>query len=170
MATGLNEIWGRNVAQHVAPKPLPGSRKTERNVCNSLPIGESCSCALRPRAKTGPEIAAEIEAVSSLLGALFEHQRSTRESRPIASPFIMRDPATIPTRAETTIRDLARDPVGTSLRQAIRMVGDRIYEAGGIDLLHFAYGKAGEHDPENAGRRSAALNTAWDGIGQEWFA
>lgn len=63
---------------------------------------------------------------------------------------------------------LAR-PVRAALREALFVLGERLFEIGGMRAMHEAMSRASALDTTNPYRREEILNGAWDGIGGQWF-
>ena len=70
------------------------------------------------------------------------------------------------TEAERKAGDLILNPVGEATRQAIRTLGKRLYELGGLDLMQRVLDDVAEIDPRNEGRRIGIMDHRWDGIGR----
>lgn len=66
--------------------------------------------------------------------------------------------------------NLAADPVRAALKHAVRQIGKRLYEIGGIEALRDACERIADLDPPNWGKRTDIMDKTWDGIGGEWFA
>lgn len=111
-----------------------------------------------------------IAALRSALDALIAHREAPRHQGGKVSASVRMDGDPIPTREETFVRHMARDPVEESLILAIRRIGKIAYRRGGTDMMERVcetaadgYGFAGEQ------YRLNVCSKRWDGIG-EWYA
>lgn len=64
---------------------------------------------------------------------------------------------------------LIANPVGDAARQAVRMLGKRLDELGGHELMGKVCERVADLDPANWGRRVNIMDHRWDGIGS-WYA
>lgn len=62
-------------------------------------------------------------------------------------------------------RRICEDPVGEATDRPIRMLGERLNELGGCELMAEIAETVAAHDPKNEPRRMATISTAWDGVG-----
>ncbi|MHC2086461.1 hypothetical protein [Methylobacterium sp. CM6244] len=78
-----------------------------------------------------------------------------------------RDIASMPTREESEITALASDPIGAACRQAVRRLGQRLYDMrGSTEAMREVIDRAADHDPAHAGQRASIMDSAWNGIGE----
>lgn len=112
-------------------------------------------------------------ALDVLLRLAVDHQRARdAEAAPspaiTATPFVWRDPATLPTRVEREVTQLLRDPIGAACRQGIRRIGEHLFKT--LDSTA-GMSEAAENvaylDPMHYGRRVSIVDHAWDGIGSD---
>lgn len=69
------------------------------------------------------------------------------------------------TELELSAYDLIRNPVGQALRNAIKLLGERLHERGGIGLMREALDGACTLNAADEGWREAILDRLWSGIG-----
>lgn len=63
-------------------------------------------------------------------------------------------------------RGLIENPVLEALRQAVRALGERLFELGGLALMTDALDRVAELNADQADYRSAIMDRRWDGIGR----
>jgi hypothetical protein len=123
----------------------------------------------------GPELS-EWEKIESALDALLKAMveidlRPRDDSKPPSKirfvPVDLRGP--VPTRREMQINQVLREPVRAACRNAIRLLGERIFELRGDDGMREMNDKVLRLDEQHFQRRASILNSAWDGIGH-WVA
>jgi hypothetical protein len=82
-----------------------------------------------------------------------------------------RGTALVLTRAElsmeTKTSELLRNPVGEACRMAIRKLGKRLYELGGLQLMTDVCDRVGDMDQAHSGQRIDIMDKRWDGIGSD---
>lgn len=107
------------------------------------------------------------EALDTLLTAAIDAPPRKPEPQPI-EPIRMADIETIMgrTEAERKTLDLIANPVGIACRIGIRWLGQRLFEIGGLDLMHRVIDDVAARDLRNAGRRLSIMDHRWDGIGR----
>lgn len=71
------------------------------------------------------------------------------------------------TPAQRTANDLVQRPVSRALRQGIRALGERLFEIGGMALLHDVCDRVSASDPRHEARRAGIIDKRWDGIGRK---
>lgn len=69
------------------------------------------------------------------------------------------------TPAQRRAHDLLSRPVSRALRQAIRALGERLFEIGGMSLMHDVCDRVSMADPRNEARRAGIIDHRWGGIG-----
>jgi len=78
------------------------------------------------------------------------------------------------TPAQEAAHDLLRRPVAWALRNAVRTLGKRLFEIGGLKLMSAVCDRVSALDPANEGRRAGIIDHRWDGIGSDqggrWWA
>ena len=114
-------------------------------------------------------------ALDGLLKAIFaeeERQRSERSGPLLFEVLSIADlrSETLPTRAESAIMDLARDPVGEACRQGVRQCGEMLFKIGGADLMHAAIERVAEMDERRYGSRLDIMDKHWNAIGGVWWS
>jgi hypothetical protein len=66
------------------------------------------------------------------------------------------------------------DPIGRSLRLGARLMGERLPELGGTDLMRDVLHAVADLDQSNAGRRMSICDHAWNAVGSDgrdvWWA
>lgn len=70
------------------------------------------------------------------------------------------------TQAQRDAEELFANPVSTALRTAVRVLGKRLYEIGGMKLMSDVLDRVADRDPEMSGRRECIMDHRWDGIGR----
>ena len=70
------------------------------------------------------------------------------------------------TPAQARAHNLLRRPVSELTRQGVRTLGERLFEIGGMALMHDVLERVSERDYPNAGRRTSIMDHRWDGIGR----
>jgi hypothetical protein len=63
--------------------------------------------------------------------------------------------------------DIIKNPVGIACRMAVKVLGQRLYEIGGLQLMEEALDRVAERDERWFGRRVDIMDKRWDGIGRE---
>lgn len=110
----------------------------------------------------------EISGITTALDVLlteisFRHIRERRGSglRPL--------PITPLPESEAAYRveQLVEDPIGAALRMAIRHLGERLHELGGISLMQEVCAEVAAKDPPNEQHRTTVMDRRWDGIGAD---
>lgn len=78
------------------------------------------------------------------------------------------------TLAQRQASDLLHRPVAEACRQGVHVLGERLYEIGGVGLMREVLHRVAERDPANEGRRIGLMDHRWSGIGDErggmWLA
>lgn len=121
------------------------------------------------------------DALDALLRATMEHEKDkrsrvvTESPRAIrATPFVFREPTSIPTRDDNRTDWIASDPVYGALGLAVRWLGERIFKmTGSVDAMRDVAHRVAARDPSHNGRRLSILNHRWDWIGNDkdrWLA
>ncbi len=67
--------------------------------------------------------------------------------------------------AQRKAADLIRDPIGEAVRVAVRVLGKRLHELGGMDLMTTVLDEVAQLDRANEPRRETIMDRRWDGIG-----
>lgn len=116
-----------------------------------------------------PPPMADIEAALDALLRLAIKDDATHDEAPTATltatPFRL---DRIPTRLEFDARSLARQPIGTACRQAVRRLGQHLFDRlGSTDALRDVLERVAELTPADYGRRVAIMDHAWDGVGRQ---
>lgn len=73
------------------------------------------------------------------------------------------------TVAQRQANRLLQRPVSGALRTAIRLLGERLHEIGGMALMHDVCARVSASDPRNEALRVGIIDHRWDGIG-EWHS
>lgn len=73
------------------------------------------------------------------------------------------------TPAQRAAERLLSRPVNIALRDAVRTLGVRLHEMGGVKLMTDACYRVAEADPSTTGRRLSVVDAQWDGIG-DWIS
>ncbi len=73
------------------------------------------------------------------------------------------------TDASRAAQEFFDKPVREALRNAVRLLGERLYEVGGTATMEDALDQVADLDPETRDRRAAVMEHAWSGIGS-WMA
>ncbi len=119
---------------------------------------------------TATELATIHASLDALLGAICEIDTKPRtrplgRARPasewaadVMAEFAMSE-------AQRFASRLSREPVREALCHAVRQLGRRLHEIGGIGAMHDAMGYVEDADPRNASRRAGILDKRWDGVG-----
>ncbi len=119
-------------------------------------------------------ISSEIEMIEQALDAVLEKAIEHDLARPARggsgrvspTPFDVADLANIPTRAQSDVMALIDDPIRASLRQALRRLGERLYElTRDTDRMCEVLERVADRDPQHYGRRAGILDRTWHGIG-----
>lgn len=71
------------------------------------------------------------------------------------------------TEAEDDARMLIEDPIGGSLRLGLRVIGECLFEIGGIKAMADALDAVELRHPDHAGAIVGFADVHWDGIGQD---
>lgn len=71
------------------------------------------------------------------------------------------------TSAQRAASDFLDNPVGEAVRKAVTTLGRRLYEIGGLQLMHDVLDRVAPLDPTKESRRIAIMDKRWDGIGRE---
>lgn len=74
-----------------------------------------------------------------------------------------------PPPPESPIEELLKRPKEKSYSLGIRVLGERLYALGGMDMMQQALALAALRDPSTDSWRMAILDHRWDGIGS-WVA
>ncbi len=115
--------------------------------------------------------------LDTILRAITDHDRERQDALPLAKPRIFSAADLVSearadaqrTPAARYTRRLAPDPVRAALKHAVRQIGQRLYEIGGMEALQDACERVADLDPANWGTRTDIIDKTWDGIG-DWFA
>lgn len=111
--------------------------------------------------------------LSEILGAICRLDREDRQRRRaiVATPIsaLLDEVAARATftEAQRFAVDLERDPVREALCYAVRQLGKRLHELGGMDAMRAACDR--QEDEPDGMRRVSVIDARWDGIGH-WFA
>lgn len=70
--------------------------------------------------------------------------------------------------AQRAAAELLQRPVGEALRQAIHVLGERLNEIGGHQLMLDTCYRVAERDEANQHFRLGVLDASWNGIGAWW--
>lgn len=125
-----------------------------------------------------PAIVTEVEKIEDALDQLLTtairtDQDRAREPDYDRPPVSLRDSVaayverlTASTPAQRRAHDFLDRPVGEALRQAIRILGERLFEVGGLKLMSDVLYRVAERDRVQEHRRIGIMDRRWDGIGQ----
>jgi hypothetical protein len=69
-------------------------------------------------------------------------------------------------KAERDTYDLIKNPVAWVCRRGVRVLGERLYEIGGMDLMTRVLDDVAERDPAHSGYRMGVMDARWDCIGR----
>ena len=131
-----------------------------------------------PRVGSGARTTIErVSAIESALNRLLEeilaNEARKRADGPIEFKlvsFAAIDAAAMPTRAESAISDMAKDPVGAACRLGVRHCGEMLFQIGGVDLMHEVIDRVADQNPAKFGARGTIMDHAWNGIGDVWWS
>ena len=124
-----------------------------------------------------PDTSAVERALDLTLAALLEH-RARQERQHQAqdlSParFVLLALRKPPTRAESALQALLRDPVAHALGTALSDLGRHLFSlTGSVEGMRAVCDRVADLDPERASHRISILDAAWDGIGsgdERWW-
>lgn len=118
------------------------------------------------------------EALTALLDAIIEHDsrpkpredRDTYELHSIADLAAAAIENAKRSEAGRFVHRLQTDggPVRYALVHAVRMIGKRLHEIGGLSAMHDAMNH--QEDQPRGGWRVAVIDKRWDGIGGVWWS
>lgn len=125
-----------------------------------------------PALTEAQQVEAHLDAILTAIMAHDAQPRKPREPgdlRPINMADMMAalDARQTMTPAGRYVDDLERDPVRGALTYAVRQLGKRLYEIGGLQAMQDACDRVAELDQSNWGRRTSVMDARWDGIGRE---
>lgn len=121
-----------------------------------------------------PAVSQEIAGISSALHALLtvvtddafiKRFRGHRDEEGLALTMAEALKFLDQTRLERTAADLVRDPIGEALKGAVRQLGERLHELGGLDLMLNVLDDVADRDPRFQARRTSIMDHRWSGIG-----
>lgn len=69
-------------------------------------------------------------------------------------------------KAERDTSELVKNPVAWACRRGIRVLGERLYELGGLELMGNVLDDVAERDETKSGYRMGIMDARWDGIGR----
>jgi hypothetical protein len=123
-----------------------------------------------------PEEKEELRIEAALKTLLVEMVRIDFEREPnpnaslLGTPFVL--PKKIPTMEDVLVSRVIDEPIRGALKNAVRLLGERLFDLGGVDLMSDVLERIGE-DPKNGGRYLSIGDHAWDCIGDNkrghWF-
>ena len=70
------------------------------------------------------------------------------------------------TPAQRAADDLLDNPVGEAVRRAVTVLGERLYEIGGLNLMQNVLDRVAERDASHQNWRVDIMDKRWDGIGR----
>lgn len=113
-------------------------------------------------------------ALDGLLKAAIEADLSNREAGKAIDIKLWTldeiEATSLPTRAESLIEDMARNPIGSACRMGIRHCGKMLFKIGGQSLMREVCDRVAEMVPEKVGYRATLMDKNWDGIGGVWWS
>jgi hypothetical protein len=71
----------------------------------------------------------------------------------------------IKTRRECDIARVLKEPVRNACKNAIRLLGERLFEIGGTDLMEKVCGTVEKRSRTRRVYRAVMMDKAWDGVG-----
>jgi len=111
------------------------------------------------------------DALDVLLGSIIA-DRAMKPLRPGPSRSFTRedlDRLVGSSPAQAAALALLDNPREGAFTMALKALGERLHEIGGMRAMQQALDDVTERDPENEGRRTAILDQRWSGIGS-WMA
>lgn len=98
-----------------------------------------------------------------------ERERRDREQppTPLRAQFVTvaeMEEAALRSRFADSLSRIVEQPEEEAYRLAVRWIGERLFERGGIEMLQRVHAQR-----VFDGRACATLSSAWDGVGNSWF-
>lgn len=125
---------------------------------------------MNARTKVAPSEAQQIEAaldvlVSAAVANL--HERPLTPERDIRADVAIGEwlDSLEWTEAQRRASRLLQRPISAAVRLAVRVLGERLYEIGGMALMHDVCERVSAADPRNEARRAGIIDHRWSGIG-----
>lgn len=113
------------------------------------------------------------DALDTLLSAIIKHDLRPRPEEPwnltmYSAGDLAREAIENLARTEEGrfAHRLFNDPVRAALVHAVRRLGKRLFEIGGLQAMQDACDRVSERDPRNWDRRTNIMDKRWDGIGR----
>jgi hypothetical protein len=112
------------------------------------------------------------DALDAILGAIVKLDEKPRQLRAgdlksLDMAAILSEIAIPRTRDESFARKIAREPVREALCYAVRRLGKRLHEIGGLTAMQNACDRVGGRDERRWGQRVSIMDARWDGVGRD---
>ena len=124
--------------------------------------------AQKPEMTPHEEIKKIEDAICSLLTHMLRCDKA-REKRSVGVPpkieIVPWELIKIKTHRECQISRVLNDPVRNACKNAVRLLGERLFELGGTDLMEKVCNRAELRSRPRRGYRAVMMDKTWDGVG-----